>query len=102
MAASKTARRRGPKQVTAAHKQAMALGRSEARTVSNYLEAVAANRPRRGRRRTIESITSRLAAIDEQLADADLLGRVHLIQERFNLEHRTGTGPRDHVDARLG
>ena len=83
--ASKT--RRGPKQVTDSHKKAMALGRSESRAVGSYLAALEANRPKRGRRRTSESITARLEAIDEALAEADMLTRVNLIQERMNLAH---------------
>ncbi len=39
-----------------------------------------------GRKRTPESITKRLAAIDEQLATADPLNRLHLLQERLKLE----------------
>ena len=48
------AKKRGPKQVTDAHKRAMAVGRAESRAVSNYLEALAANRPKRGRKRQFE------------------------------------------------
>ena len=44
-------KKRGPKVVTKEHKAAMAAGRAESRAVSNYLEAMAANKPRRGRKR---------------------------------------------------
>ena len=37
--------------------------------------------------RTAEGITTRLAAIDEQLPAADPLSKVHLVQERMDLEH---------------
>ena len=85
------AKKRGPKHVTDAHKKAMATGRAESRAVSNYLEAVAANKPKRGRKRTSESIGNRLAVIDDELAEADMLARVNLIQERIDLEHELAT-----------
>jgi hypothetical protein len=53
--------------------------------VRRYLEALEANRPRRGRKRTPEGIEKRLAAIDERIATADALSRLHLAQERMDL-----------------
>ena len=67
------------------HKSALASGRNEGRAVRAYLEALEAHRPKRGRKRTSESIKKRLAAIDEQLASADPLSRVKLLQEQMNL-----------------
>lgn len=78
-------KKRGPKAVTAEHKAAMAVGRNESRSVRVYLEALTANRPKRGRKRTAESITKRLAALEEEFPNADALSRVHLIQERIDL-----------------
>ena len=80
-----TQKKRGPKVVTDSHKAAMAEGRNESRAVRLYLEAVAANKPKRGRKRTAESISKRLAAIEMELDGADMLGRVNLIQERMDL-----------------
>ncbi len=68
------------------HKAALARGRSEGKAVRDYLDALRANKPKRGRRRTSESIKKRLAAIDAQLRDADPLREVRLIQERRNLD----------------
>ncbi len=51
-----------------------------------YLETPESRRPRRGRRRTPEGITKRLAAIDDALAGADPLDRLQLVQERMNLQ----------------
>ena len=45
------------RQVTDAHKQAMAQGRAEGRVVKNYLQALEENKPRRGRKRTAESLS---------------------------------------------
>jgi hypothetical protein len=81
------AKKRGPKVVTDAHKAAMAVGRAESRAVSSYLEVMAANKPKRGRKRTAESVNARLEAIAEELDEADMLARVNLIQERMDLEY---------------
>lgn len=67
------------------HKAALAEGREQGRAVRRYLEALEAHKPKRGRKRTPESVQKRLAAIDEKLADADALTRLHLVQERMNL-----------------
>ena len=68
------------------HKAALAEGREQGRAVRRYLEALEAHKPKRGRKRTPESVQKRLAAIDEKLAEADALTRLHLVQERMNLE----------------
>lgn len=67
------------------HKAALAEGRDQGRAVRRYLEALEAHRPKRGRKRTPESVQKRLAVIEERLADADALTRLHLVQERMNL-----------------
>jgi len=71
--------------VTDEHKAAMAAGRTEARAVKNYLEALEQHRPKRGRKRTPDSINARLAKIDGELASADPVKRLNLIQERLDL-----------------
>lgn len=75
-----------------AHKVALAKGREEGRIVRDYLEALELAKPRRGRKRTPQSIERRLAAIDAQLAGADALQRLQLVQERMNLESELATG----------
>jgi hypothetical protein len=72
--------------MTATHKAALARGRTQANAVRAYLEALEANRPRRGRRRTPESIARRIAAIDQQYETAGSLTALQLLQERKNLE----------------
>jgi hypothetical protein len=69
-----------------AHKQALAEGREQGRAVRRYLEALEAHKPKRGRKRTPESIQKRLATIEQKLTSSDALTRVHLIQERMDLE----------------
>src|ERR1700742_1501255 len=68
------------------HKHALAVGREESRAVRRYLEALEAHKPKRGRKRTAEGIQARLRQIDDDLTNADPLTRVHLVQERLNLE----------------
>ena len=77
--------KRGPKEICAEHKAAMATGRAEGRAIKSYLEALENNKPRRGRRRTPESIAARLEKIEAEMADADPVKRLHLVQERRDL-----------------
>lgn len=60
-------------------------GRDETRAVRRYLEALDAHRPKPGRKRSPESIARRIAAIDAQLAAAEPLTKVLLVQERMDL-----------------
>ena len=69
-----------------AHKAALAEGREQGRAVRRYLEALEAHKPKRGRKRTAESMKKRLVTIEDTLANADPLTRLHLIQERMDLE----------------
>lgn len=71
--------------LTTAHKQALAIGREESRAVRRYLEALEAHKPKRGRKRTSESIQARLRQIEAELPTADPLSKVHLAQERIDL-----------------
>src|SRR5918911_3573099 len=68
------------------HKAALAEGREQGRAVRRYLEALEAHKPKRGRKRTPESMKKRLAAIEDSLPNADPLTRLHLTQERMDLE----------------
>src|SRR3954453_16847502 len=68
------------------HNAAIATGRNEGRAVRNYLEALRANKPKRGRKRTPDGINQRLAAIDAQLAEAVPINELRLVQERRDLE----------------
>lgn len=80
------AAKRGPKSpMTDEHKKALAQGRAEGKAVRDYLEALRSTKPKRGRKRTAESITKRLATIDRELEDADALSELKLVQERRDL-----------------
>jgi uncharacterized protein YicC (UPF0701 family) len=71
--------------MSAEHKAALAQGRAEGKAVREYLDALRANKPKRGRKRTPESIKKRLDAIEAQLATADALTELKLIQEKRDL-----------------
>ncbi|MEM8926170.1 MAG: hypothetical protein AAGD35_21920 [Actinomycetota bacterium] len=67
------------------HKEALAVGRAEGRAIRAYLEALESNKPKRGRKRTKESIRSRLEALAAELESADPLKRLQLAQEELDL-----------------
>lgn len=68
-----------------AHKAALAKGRAEGRVVREYLEGLRATKPKRGRKRTPETVEKRLAAIAEELPDASPIDELALVQERRDL-----------------
>jgi hypothetical protein len=68
------------------HKAALAQGRAEGRAVREYLDALRANKPKRGRKRTPASVNKRLEAIAAELETADALGELRLVQERRDLQ----------------
>ena len=70
------------------HRAALAVGRARARAVRNYLEAVESHRPKQGRRRTPESMRERIAAIDSEMDAAKPLQRLHMTQEKLDLESK--------------
>lgn len=97
-AASKTAGVKASKATMSdEHKAALAAGRTEGRAVRQYLEALESHKPKRGRQRTAESISARIATIDKKLFTADPLTRVLLAQERLDLEAELA-GKDDTVD----
>jgi uncharacterized protein YicC (UPF0701 family) len=95
---AKTKRNRSP--MSDSHKAALAEGREQGRAVRRYLEALEAHKPKRGRKRTPESVQKRLATIEERLAEADALTRLHLLQERMNLTNELASAD-DSVDMQV-
>lgn len=77
--------------MTDEHKAALARGRSEGKAVRDYLDALRANKPKRGRKRTPESISKRLSVIDAHLGGADPLHELRLVQERRDLIEELAT-----------
>lgn len=74
-----------------AHKEALATGRNQSRAVKAYLAALKSNKPKRGRKRTADSINARLAKIADELPTADALQEVLLLQEQTDLEKELAT-----------
>jgi uncharacterized protein YicC (UPF0701 family) len=83
--------------MTDEHKAALAEGRTQGRAVRNYLDALESTKPKRGRKRTPESIKKRLDAIEAELTAADPLKALNLRQERRNL-YAELAGIDDNVD----
>jgi len=73
------------------HKEALAEGRNHARIVGRYLDALEANKPKRGRKRTPDSVKKRLATVSAELKDSAGLTRLNLLQERRDLEVELAT-----------
>lgn len=80
-------RGRKPGTMTDEHKQALAHGRDQGRVVRTYLEALEGNRPKRGRKRTPDSIKARLDSIERTLEDCDALSKVLLLSEKEHLQN---------------
>ena len=78
--------------MTDTHKAALAEGREQGRAVRRYLEALEAHKPKRGRKRTSDSMQKRLAVVEERLTYADPLSRLHLVQEKMDLERELAAG----------
>ncbi|MFN8018688.1 MAG: hypothetical protein U0P45_11255 [Acidimicrobiales bacterium] len=78
--------------MTDEHKAALAEGRAQGRAVRVYLEALEANNPKRGRKRTPDSIKKRLDRVTAELETADPLKRLQLTQEQLDLEAELAAG----------
>ena len=85
MSESDASTERKAREVTPEHKAAMIQGRTETRVVRQYLEALEV-RQSGGRRRSKESLQKKLAAVEQDLESAAAVGRLHLVQERINLQ----------------
>ncbi len=72
--------------MTQEHKDALAEGRRQGKAVRNYLEALEQHKPKRGRKRTPESIRKQLDKINAELDRADPVKKLQMIQDRIDLE----------------
>ena len=67
------------------HKDALALGRKQARAIKGYLKAIEGRKP--GRPVTKETLEGRLTSVQEKIAlSDDPLKRVDLIQAKLDIE----------------
>jgi hypothetical protein len=92
-----TARRRGVKALSSRHKAAMARGRTEAAHVRAYVEALHANKPKRGRQRTEATIQKQLTQVRADLRSASGMKKLELVARRMELEAELD-GRRAHAD----
>ena len=60
--------------------------KTEVAAVRDYLKALEQNAPRRGRRRTPESVERQLAVLEGEMEGVSVTKRLGLIQQRINLE----------------
>jgi hypothetical protein len=88
---TKSTKRADRRAMSNEHKDALAAGRRQSRAVRDYLEALEAHKPKRGRKRTAESVTARLEAVSAQIASADPLNRLLLLQEQRDLQSELET-----------
>lgn len=73
----------------------MAQGRVEGRAVANYLEALRSAKPARNRQKNEDAIRGRLAAIDEEIAEASVIEELKLRQLRRSLEAELASAGND-------
>ena len=91
------ASKKNKKPLSSEHKAALAEGRQSGNAIRRYLEALEDNRPKRGRRRSPESIANRLAEVNDAIPTASPIKRLSLLQEKENLE-KAQAAPADSVD----
>ena len=60
--------------------------KADNKAVRDYLDVLAASAPKRGRKRTADSVTARISAIGNAMGDASATKRLGLVQERLDLE----------------
>ena len=69
-----------------AHKAALAEGRAQGAAVRAYIDALEANRPKRGRKRTTETVQRQLDEAISELEGATGMRKLELLQARRDLE----------------
>ena len=60
--------------------------KADNKAVRDYLDALAASAPKRGRKRTADSVKARISAVGNAMGDASATKRLGLVQERLDLE----------------
>ncbi len=60
--------------------------KADNKAVRDYLDVLAASAPKRGRKRTADSVKARISAIGNAMGDASATKRLGLVQERLDLE----------------
>ena len=60
--------------------------KTENKVVRDYLDALAANAPKRGRKRTAETVKARISSVSDAMGEASATKRLTLVQERLDLK----------------
>ena len=60
--------------------------KADNKAVRDYLDVLAASAPKRGRKRTADSVKARISAVGNAMGDASATKRLGLVQERLDLE----------------
>ena len=79
------------RQMSDEHKAALAEGRAQGRAIRAYLEALETHRPKRGRKRTPESMRKRLDTLATETDGASPMKKLQLVQERMDIEKALAT-----------
>lgn len=78
--------KRGPKQMSEDHLAKLEHGRAEGRAVRLFLEALRETKPKRGRKRTPDSIAKQLSDIEARLPEASAIEELKMVQDRRDLQ----------------
>ena len=60
--------------------------KTENKVVRDYLDALTANAPKRGRKRTAETVEARISAVNDAMGEASATKRLTLVQARLDLK----------------
>jgi hypothetical protein len=74
------------------HKAALAQGRRQGAAIRAYIEALENNKPKRGRKRTLESVQTKLQETEAAIGSASGIDRLELMQTRRDLERELAAG----------
>jgi hypothetical protein len=74
------------------HKAALAEGRRQGAAVRTYLEALENNKPKRGRKRTLDTVRAQLEETITNIGSTSGMDRLELMQTRRDLERELAAG----------
>lgn len=83
---AKKATSNGQRAMSASHKAALAVGRTQASAVRAYLDALEMHKPKRGRKVTPETMRSRITKLRDEAKRAPKSKQLQLVQDRMDLE----------------
>lgn len=72
--------------MSTSHKAALAVGRNQATAIRAYLDALEANKPKRGRKVTPDTMQKRIDKLREDIKKAPKSKQLQMVQDRMDLE----------------